>query len=250
MAGRGKRLLDAGFTKAKPLVKVNNKTLAEHSITTLGIEHVFFLFITRPFENEADNEELLSILNNLGINFSVVHVKSGGHYGSAHSALYAQVFLKQKQLLDYPLIITNCDQIMDWDGSKFIDFVKESDADGAVVLHKSDNPKNSFAKIEDDLITEIKEKTPISNNALVGIHYWKHARDFVESAQQLVAFKKSSMDQTTEYVLPNEEAYISETYNYLIKDGKKIYPYWLKDSEKFIPIGTPEDIERYLSDQP
>ena len=55
MAGLGSRVKDEGFELPKPLIEVNNKTLIEHSVDTLGIKGQY-IFITRDFENPQHNE--------------------------------------------------------------------------------------------------------------------------------------------------------------------------------------------------
>ena len=89
--------------------------------------------------------------------------------------------------------------------------------------------ENGFAK-------EFAEKNVISNNALTGIHYWKHGKYFVDSATKLI-----ESNNTT-----NNEFYVSATYNYLV-DKLKIGTYKVSTSE-FHPIGTPYDLEKYRYD--
>jgi hypothetical protein len=56
---------------------------------------------------------------------------------------------------------------------------------------------------------------------------------FVSSAEEMI----SEEDRT------NNEFYVAPTYNYLIKSGKKILPFFYN---LHFPIGTPEDLEVYL----
>ena len=45
----------------------------------------------------------------------------------------------------------------------------------------------------------------------------------------------------------NNEFYISETFNFMIKDGYKVGAYKIKN-EEHCPIGVPEDLERYINE--
>jgi dTDP-glucose pyrophosphorylase len=45
----------------------------------------------------------------------------------------------------------------------------------------------------------------------------------------------------------NGEYYIAPTYNYLVKEGMDIGVCRIQNSE-FYPVGTPEDLEKYLYD--
>jgi NDP-sugar pyrophosphorylase family protein len=236
MAGQGKRFIDKGIFVPKPLVVVNGKTLAEHAIDSIKIPGAMFHFITRNFDNSFYNKQLSMIFSDkLGNNFEE-HCIYWEHHGAAHSCLFAEGLFKYNNFFDMPLIILNCDQILNWDVQDFLNFIEKNDPDGAVILYKSTNPKHSFAKINKrGEISEIIEKVAISDDALVGVHYWKKASDFFESAALL--FDKQYWGSS--------EAYVSETYNFLIQKGKTILPYYFENDE-YISLGTPEDIEEYL----
>jgi dTDP-glucose pyrophosphorylase len=136
---------------------------------------------------------------------------------------------------DDELIITNCDQRTEWESSEFIDFIKNKNIDGCVVTYSSNNPKNSFCQVDSNNdIIQIVEKNSISNIALIGLHYWRKGKYFVDSAQLLM---KDLIDSP-------KEPYVSETYNYLIKSGLKIKPYHFHNNE-YVALGTPEDLTIY-----
>lgn len=234
MAGKGSRFESAGYTTPKPLIEVNGMTLAEHSITSLGIDGTF-VFITRDFENPEDNKRLTEIFERTCKDFIEIRVNDE-HLGAAHSALFAEHYINNME----ELILTNCDQHLDWDHKHFVDWTQRIEMDGAVVLYPSTNPKNSFALVGDDgNVLAIAEKQPISEDALIGIHYWKNAYMFFESAHKAMADYKNQ---------GYPECYVSITYNYLIRDGAKIRSYYVVDDE-YTSLGTPQDIESYLNEQ-
>ena len=39
---------------------------------------------------------------------------------------------------------------------------------------------------ENDIVTEVAEKNVISNNATVGIYFWKKGSDYVKYAKQMI----------------------------------------------------------------
>lgn len=232
MAGEGNRFKKNGYTTPKPIISVENacvknKTLIEHSIETLGFGDNF-IFITKSFEKETDNDILTKIFYNIKKPFIEVR-NNQKHFGAAHSALLAEEFIDPEK----ELIVTNCDQFLSWNPDDFIDFVRKEDADGAVLLYKSEDIKNSFALIENNKIIKITEKNPISSNALVGVHYWKKAKYFFNSAKMLFEdFKKGEI----------KECYVSLTYNYMIANNKKIVSYF---TDGYFSLGTPEDLEKF-----
>jgi NDP-sugar pyrophosphorylase family protein len=230
MAGLGSRFKSAGIDIPKPLIKVNGKTLIEHSVESLGI-NANYIFITREYSEKSDNDLLTKELKRIAPESHEIKI-NGFTSGAAESCLHA------KHLIDnnLPLIITNCDQIIHWDAEKFTSLIEENLVDGAVVLFKSSDPKNSFANIDNGLVTKIAEKSAISDNALIGLHYWKNGKDFVESAENLI---------NTFTSIGSPECYISETYNYLIEKNKKIMPFFISKNN-YISLGTPNDISIYL----
>jgi NDP-sugar pyrophosphorylase family protein len=231
MAGLGSRFQNVGIDTPKPLIVVNGKTLIEHSVDSLGLDGNY-IFITRVYDNPKDNETLSNILKKLRPDSVEIKINKM-QYGAADACLYAKEYIDNEE----ELIITNCDQLLNWEASDFINSVRNNSADGAIVLFNSSDSKHSFAEILSNKIIRLAEKDAISSNALVGIHYWKNGKSFVSSAEKLLKEYKN---------FGLKECYISNTYNYLINDGLYIMPHTIRNN-MFTPLGTPEDIEIYLA---
>lgn len=229
MAGLGSRFKDEGFELPKPLIEVNDKTLIEHSVNTLGIKGKY-IFITREFENPKHNELLTQKLKQ--IQPDCIEIKLNQYTrGAIETCLSAEQYINTKE----PLIITNCDQITDWDVDDFLDFISNPNIDGVVVTYSSTNPKNSFAVVENHHVVELVEKKAVTNIALIGVHYWKQGLDFISSAKKLL----------NDFELKGRpECYISESYNYLIKEGLRIKNYHIGENQ-YISLGTPYDLKIY-----
>ena len=137
---------------------------------------------------------------------------------------------------DEELVITNCDQIMEWSSNNFKSFINNTNMDGAVVTYETNDPKHSFIRVDEKgngvLLTE---KNPISNLGLTGIHYWKKGKYFVESAENNISLGLKE----------NNEFYVAPTYNHLINKGMIIKNYHLGKNQ-FNPVGTPEDLRIYI----
>ena len=228
MAGAGSRFVKVGQKLPKPLITVLNKTLIEHSIDSFNVEGRF-IFITRDFENPEDNETLSRILKEKRPESVEIRL-SRMTGGATETVLAAKEYINNPD----PLIVYNCDQLINWDARDFLSFVEKKDPDAALVLFNSRDPKNSFAAVEDGKITKLVEKKAISNHALIGFHYWRHGLDFVSSAEMLL--EKFRQDG-------KPECYISETFNYM--EGKTILPYHISDNI-YVPLGTPEDVAKYV----
>jgi dTDP-glucose pyrophosphorylase len=114
--------------------------------------------------------------------------------------------------------------------------MNESNLDGGIITFESTHPKWSFAKVDDNnLVTEVAEKNPISNNATVGFYYWKNGRDFVKYAENMI----------DKNIRVNNEFYVCPVFNEAISDGKKIKNYRIN---KMWGIGTPEDLNIFLNE--
>lgn len=230
MAGLGSRFKQEGFSLPKPLIEVNGKTLIEHSVESLGINGKY-IFITLDYKNKSLNDLLSAKLKQLKPDSIEINI-SNITRGCAETCLTAIDLINN----DEPLIITNCDQRLEWEYEKFIHFLATDSCEGAVITHDSVNPKHSYAKItQENEIISIHEKNPVSNQALIGVHFWRKGKDFIKSAKKLIEdFSKNT----------RPECYISETYNYLIAEGKKIKNYHINCND-YIPLGTPYDLNIY-----
>lgn len=233
-AGKGLRFSSVGVATPKPLIFVNGKTFIEHAIDTMRLPDSRFVILSKKFNDSNHNDKLSKILNNYPLEVRHLILDSDQHRGAAATSFLSKVEFEYFSWMEDPLIIVNCDQILNWNPENFLNFIKEKDPDGAVILHKSDNPKNSFAKIKNSKIVEIVEKQVISDDALIGVHYWKKASDFFDSAAELLYEKEFSPS----------ESYISETYNFLINRNKSILPYYFEEGQ-YISLGTPEEVDIY-----
>lgn len=231
MAGRGKRFKQKGFEVPKPLIEFKGKTMIEYAIKSLDIKGNY-IFIVYKYSDESLNIKLSEILNNICSGCRIIEIDYITE-GPACSALLAKEFINN----DDELIITNCDQIMNWDSSKFINFIKEDKFDGLVVTYDSDTNKNSYIRVDENGYgLELAEKKVISNLSLNGIHYWRKGKYFVESTQSMIE----------KNIRVNNEFYISQTYNELISKYMKIGNYHI-GLDNHHAVGTPEDLEKYLT---
>jgi NDP-sugar pyrophosphorylase family protein len=225
MAGAGSR-----FGKEyppKPFVLINKKPMIQRAIESLGFDKQYkYIFYIRT--EMMDNFKELAFIKEY--NHDIIEVKKLTE-GCASTCLLGVDKINNQD----PLIIMNCDQIMAWNGTKFINHCTESNADGVIVTYYSQSPKNSYVKVENDAVTYVAEKTVISTHSTNGISYWKHGIYFVESCVKMIA----NNDRT------NNEFYVAPSYNYLINDNYKIINYAI-GTEEHHPVGTPEDLEKYL----
>tara|TARA_B100000902_G_scaffold399844_1_gene472956 strand:- start:7952 stop:9619 length:1668 start_codon:yes stop_codon:yes gene_type:complete len=231
MAGKGSRFTKRGFKSQKPLIKLNEKTLIEHAIESLNIDGNY-IFIIRREINES-NKELIDILNNIKPDCKIIEIDYITE-GSASTCYLAKEYINNND----ELIITNCDQILEWDSANFLK--KSKDYDCCVLTYNSNDKKNSFIKTDKNNIgIEIIEKEVISDNALVGVHYFKKGSDFISSYNEI--FKNNKKFKN--------EYYTSTVCDNLIKNNKLVYNIKLTENQKYYSTGTPECYFKYLKEK-
>jgi NDP-sugar pyrophosphorylase family protein len=232
MAGAGSRFALAGYEKPKPFIDVAGKPMIVRVLENLAYPDAKYILIVRKEHLQKEQALVAWIKKNYNVTFVTVDALTEG---TACTILYARSLIRSQ----IPVVIANSDQIVD---IKFEDFINDAirrNLDGSILtfVDEEKNPKWSFAKLDsENLVTEVQEKKPISSFATVGIYLFSNGEDFVESVVQMVI----------ENDRVNGEFYTCPSYNYLIKQGKKIGVYNI-ESRNMHGIGTPEDLSRYLS---
>ena len=226
MAGRGSRFTEKRILTPKPLIDVNGQPMIQRAIESLDIEGTWH-FIIRNDKHADRVREIISSINPGSRFIAIDYVTEG----PANSVL---LFKEQINNND-PLIVANCDQIMEWTSSRFLDYVDHYD--GAVVTYHADTDKNSYARVnKHGLVQEIREKQVISNISLNGIHYWRHGSYFVDSAEAMIAANDRA---------PNGEFYIGPSYNYMIKVHQTVGIYHIPN-QMHNPVGVPDDLDKFI----
>lgn len=135
------------------------------------------------------------------------------------------------------LIITNCDQIMEYNSDDFLN--KCRNYDGCVMTYTPDNKliignvdKHSFIAFNP---IRFSEKIVISENALTGIHYFKKSKYFKDAYKHMISINRRA---------PNGEFYVSLVYQSMVDLGYNIGMYKLTSG--FYPVGEPIDYFNYL----
>ena len=88
-------------------------------------------------------EELKNLIASIKPGSKIIEISEVTE-GPACTCLLAKGYIDNKD----PLIIANCDQIMEWDCVKFLKHAEKYD--GSVVTYNSDTPKNSYVKINEE----------------------------------------------------------------------------------------------------
>lgn len=226
MAGAGSRFAQAGYTFPKPLIEVDGKPMIEVVVKNLNIE-ANYIFLVQKEHYEKYN--LKYLLNLITPNCKIVQIE-GITEGAACTTLLAKEYIDN----DNPLVIANSDQFIEWNSNEVMYSFVADEIDGGIITFKAHHPKWSYAKVGDNgFVSEVAEKRVISDDATVGVYFWKHGRDYVTHAEQMIS----------KNVRVNNEFYVCPVFNEAIQSGKKIK---IKQIDRMWGIGTPEDLNYFL----
>lgn len=226
MAGAGSRFEKAGYTFPKPLIEVGGKPMIQVVVENLGLD-ANYIFVVQKAHREKYN--LDSVLGLIAPGCRIVET-DGITEGAACTALLAKEHIDN----DSPLLFANSDQYVEWVPAEFMYRMAESQADGGIVTFKATHPKWSFARLDDNgFVTEVAEKNPISDDATVGIYYWKQGSDFVAYAERMIKAEERV----------NGEFYVCPVFNWAIRDGKRVRA---QQAVKMWGLGTPEDLAYFI----
>lgn len=232
MSGAGTSFIQAGYTFPKPLIDIKGKPMIQLVIENLTpkFKHKFILI---PKKEHYDKFSLHQTFTNAAkgnfISLPIINPTQG----ALCSVLNAIDYIYNGQ----ELIIANADQIIDCDINKFIDFARKTKADGVIMTFNSQHPRWSYARVDKKgRVLEVAEKRVISDQATVGIYYFKKGSDFVKAACSMIE----------KNIRFNNDFYVCPTYNEMILDGKSIINWEIKQSQMH-GLGTPEDLNIYLS---
>lgn len=230
MAGHGSRFAQAGYTFPKPLIEVNGKPMIQVVVENLNID-AHYIFVVQ--KEHYEKYQLQYMLNMIAPGCDIVQVE-GVTEGAACTTLLAKKLIDN----DNPLLLANSDQFVEWNSNECLYAFSADAIDAGIVAFKSVHPKWSYARLDDHgFVAEVAEKRPISDDATVGIYFWKKGSDYVKYAEQMIQ----------KNIRTNNEFYVCPVFNEAIQDGKKVR---LKTIEKMWGLGTPEDLKTYLEHHP
>lgn len=233
MAGSGSKFAEKGYTFPKPLIEIKAKPMIEWVIRNLTpkAEHRFIFICKRE---HYEKYKMGAMLNLIAPNCKVVILDSPTA-GAACTALLAKEYIDNGD----ELILAGSDQFINVKIDDFLKQAEKDNVDGLIMTFKSTHPKWSFARLgKDGFVMETAEKNPISDNASVGVYYFKRGKDFVAAAESMII----------KDIRTNNEFFLCPVYNELILQDKKIKIYEIA-SEKMFGWATPEDLENFVKDE-
>lgn len=233
MAGRGSRFANKGYTIPKPLITIHSQPMIRLVIENIRPRRPH-QFIFLALDEHIAQFDLRTKLREWGGENSVVVPVAEVTQGAACTVLLAREFINSQD----PIMIANSDQWVDLDLDAYLKSMDDRNLDGLIMTMKANDPKWSFVRINENLVTEVVEKVVVSDEATVGIYNFKSGTEFVSAADKMISENKRV----------NNEFYVAPVYNELISTGKRIGFFNIgSEGLGMYGLGIPEDLTKFVA---
>ena len=233
MAGAGSRFAKAGYLDPKPLIPLNGIPMIQLVINNLKpqIEHRFIFICQKEHETKYGLREKLT----QWAPKSIVIEIDGITEGAACTVLKAEKYIDNND----QLMIANSDQYIDIDINDYLKKIELDNLDGLIMTMTANDPKWSFVALnEKQNVIKVVEKEVISNEATVGIYNFKHGKDFVSAAKEMI----------NKNLKVNNEYYVAPAYNLKMSDNWKVGILNIgEEANGMYGLGIPSDLDLFLN---
>jgi NDP-sugar pyrophosphorylase family protein len=230
MAGKYLRFKKAGYTLPKFLLPVKKgqtifQEIMEQFVSGYTFEHIVFVANENDFDHKVAIEKAI---RDSGINqYDLLFI--GDTKGQAETALAGINLLKQKQVVSQKILIHNIDTVLYDRDMQEIDRVLDK-YDGFIDVFEASEECYSFVLTDDqNLITDIKEKEVISNQATAFANMQAYCGYYGQ-------------------LKTSREYYISFIYELMLRDKKQVAT--IPNMTKTVIMGTPEEYEMHKNNLP
>jgi len=225
LGGVGQRFHDYGYIDPKPLIKVHGKELIFRLIDSLKVEKDDRIYIIYNSELQFYNFEDKILFKEKNINFLKLNSKTKGPAETVYNL--TKVIIDES--INEKVIIIDGDIFFKFDILKKIR--KEKNNSIFYFKTKEIKPIYSYIKIQNNFITDIKEKKIISNNANLGAYYFSNIYILNQYLKNILKKKSSKL-------------FISDVYRNLISDKIKIKAIKINNN-LFEILGTPQQLTNF-----
>ena len=169
MAGRGKRFAEAGYTLPKPLIDICGRSMIQWAVSSFTPDASYIFLVLK--EQAKALKKLL-----MGKIIEVDKITEG----AACTVLLAEDLIDNNE----ELLLSTCDIFLQFAWDDFINSARKYD--GCLITFNSTNPHHSYAKVVKDRVVQVAEKIVISDHGSAGVYYFKHGKDFVWAAKEMI----------------------------------------------------------------
>lgn len=225
IAGKAQRFLNEGYTMPKPLIMAGTRHVIDWAMDSFNTEECNVIFAVRL--DHIHNFSIDDILREkFGDDIKIVVIDRITD-GSVSTCLLAEEHIDN----DLPLFIYTPDVYYQ---PQFNPNEVPIDQDGFLLTFKANSPAHSYVEMDEEgYASRTAEKEVISQNAAVGVYYYKQGSTFVRYAKEMIE----------KNIRTKGEFYICPMYNLMIRDGMKV---GIQQAEKMHVLGTPAELEFFV----
>ena len=201
-AGEGRRFREMGIHKSKPLIKVHDRSLLEHTLESFTLQSDDEIVITTRRSLNISTElgvKLKEIYPTLNIRYLELDFLPQGQLATALITIENIISRRlDKRILDRTLLIHNCDTGFCWDKACL-----PSETDASMTVFEANGDHWSFGKpspVDPNLAIAIAEKQRISSLASIGLYGFKSESIFMQFAKWQIS--NGSKIRNEHYIAP------------------------------------------------
>lgn len=236
LAGAGSRFVQEGYTDPKPLIKLSGKPMiiqatsyipkSEQNVFICRLEHLTKYNLMQTLTYDFPNAQIIQVEKLTE--------------GQAKTCELGLPIINSEN----ELFISACDNGVLWDVEKYEALLNDNSID-VIVWGFKNHPSSKLNPqmygwidaLDTGTVKNVSVKVPISNDpyndyAIVGSFYFRKAKHFTESIEQL--FKKN--------IRVNGEFYVDSAINEAIELGLKVVVF---EVDSYICWGTPNDLRTF-----
>ena len=235
LGGRGKRFQEAGYKISKPFIRLDEETIVEKSCKSFPTAKNWIFMINKSIIKNKKNIETIKKIHKSSKTYLINDTN-----GQLETCFLAEKFIDKKK----SIFIASCDYITIFNTKYWVKFIKTYKPDVVIWTYKLKDLKiNNYSNFayckikKKNKIISIREKTIISKNPkndhMVVGSFWFRNFSLIKKCYKHAKKKNDRI---------NNEYYIGNSINNLIKQGKKVLNFEIK---KWISLGDPFELNIY-----
>ena len=230
LAGLGERFTSEMYLLPKPMINILGQPMAIWSIESLNIQPEDKIYI--GYNKILDKFNFTHRLKKYFPKYQFIFIPIEHHTrGAAETVLYILDYIDNNDKLN-PSIIVDIDNIYN---NNILNIIRKS-KNNCIFYMKTENkdPIYSYITESGGKLTDIEEKTLISNNACVGAYGFSNTTILENTIKEILLSNKKQKN----------EFYISAIYKKLLENNIVIDTI---QTSLVTGLGTPKDVKRFIS---
>lgn len=228
VGGLGQRFKNEGYNSPKPLIKIHGKEMMLHVIDNLKLDQNDTLHII--YNSDLDKYGFSNVIQSKHKNINFIKLLKQTE-GACETLLFGMNTLSEADL-NKKFVILDCDNFYKKDILSM--YRNQENSSIFAFCDNQDKPIFSYIKVDNNQVTEIKEKQKISNYANTGCYCFVSGHVLAEYCRKVI----------NNNVRQNGEYYMSCVIDLMLKDNYMFNANIIKEDD-FCCVGTPLQLKLY-----